>query len=99
MNKLTVKISIWRNAYPYFICAMGALFIFYKYLLQISPSVMVQDLMRTFSMSGAGLGNLAACFLYTYLIMQIPAGIILDRFNPYRITIITLLLCASSVIL
>jgi len=85
--------------YPYMVCLVGGLFVFYKYLLQVSPSVMSSDLMRDFHITGAGLGNLTACFLYTYLLMQIPAGILLDRYNPRHVIVTTISLCAVFTLL
>ncbi|ODN44024.1 MFS transporter [Piscirickettsia litoralis] len=67
--------------YATFLIGLCTLFLFYKYLLQISPSVMTSELMASFQLEGAGLGNLAATFFYSYFIMQIFAGPMLDRFN------------------
>ncbi|MGJ3493494.1 MFS transporter [Piscirickettsia salmonis] len=67
--------------YPALLISLCTLFLFYKYLLQISPSVMTSELMTSFHLEGAGLGNLAATFFYSYFIMQIFAGPMLDRFN------------------
>ncbi|HVV69261.1 MAG TPA: MFS transporter [Gammaproteobacteria bacterium] len=83
------KLRHWQ-CYPYLVCIISGLFIFYKYLLQISPSVMSSDLMRDFHLTGAGLGNLTASFLYTYFLMQIPSGMILDQYNPRKVIVTTL---------
>lgn len=85
--------------YPWLVWLLAASFFFYKYLLQVSPSVMSEELMRTFQASGAQLGNLAACFFYSYLIMQIPVGILLDRFNPRYLTGTAILISALGVLL
>lgn len=85
--------------YPWLIWSLAALFFFYKYLLQVSPSVMSEELMRSFHATGAQLGNLAACFFYSYLIMQIPVGILLDRYNPRYITTLAILVSALGVLL
>lgn len=87
------------NYYPWLVWGLAALFFFYKYLLQVSPSVMSDQLMGTFHASGAQLGNLAACFFYSYLIMQIPVGILLDRFNPRYIITVAILVSALGVLL
>ena len=73
---------------------LSALFMFYKYALEVSPSVMAPTLMSSFHMNGLELGNLAACYFYSYLIMQIPAGLLLDRFGPRKVTTIAIVLCA-----
>lgn len=72
---------------------------FYKYLLEVSPSVMVKDLMQVFHTSGAQLGNLAGCYFYAYLLMQIPMGIFTDRFGPRRVTSLAIACCAGGALL
>lgn len=85
-----------QNAYPWLIWALGAGFFFYKYLVQVSPSVMTNDLMRTFQINGTGLGNLSAFYFYAYLVMQIPVGVLLDRYSPRLLTAIAIFLCSAS---
>lgn len=80
--------------YPWCVWALSSLFLFYKYLLQVSPSIMVPDLMQAFALSGAGIGNLAACYFYAYLLMQLPVGILLDAFDPRRVVALAILICA-----
>lgn len=89
----------YRKYYPWLVWLLGATFFFYKYVLQVSPSVMTMDLMRSFTISGAGLGNLAACFSYTYLVMQIPVGLLLDRWSPRIITTFAIFICALGALL
>lgn len=83
-----------QQVYPWVVISLSSFFMFYKYILQVSPSVMTHELMRTFQVSGAGLGNLAACYFYSFLIMQIPVGILLDRFSPRYLTTFAIGLCA-----
>jgi len=58
-----------QRAYPWLVLLLCSSFLFYKYVLQVSPSVMTQQLMHNFHVDGAGLGNLSACFFYSYLVM------------------------------
>jgi len=60
---------------------LGALFFAYAFVLRVSPSVMVDDLMRDFAVGGAVLGNLSAFYFYAYSGLQIPVGLLLDRFG------------------
>lgn len=88
-NSIPQKASPFSFAqlYPWFIILLCSLFAFYKYVLQVSPSVMTTDLMHQFHVNGAGLGNLAATYFYAYLIAQLFAGPLLDRYSPrYLIT-------------
>lgn len=86
----------WSAIYPWLVWLLGASFFFYKYLVQVSPSVMTNDLMQAFQINGAGLGNLSACYFYAYLIMQIPVGILLDKFSPRYLTAFAILICGVS---
>lgn len=93
-NKLTTVLLLKQQVYPWVIISLSAFFMIYKYVLQVSPSVMTSDLMRTFHVTGAGLGNLAACYFYTFLLMQIPVGVLLDRFSPRYLTSFAIAVCA-----
>lgn len=56
-----------------------AIFFFYAFVLRVAPAVMVDDLMREFSVGAAILGNLSAVYLYIYAGLQIPVGLFIDR--------------------
>ncbi|MDF1758326.1 MAG: MFS transporter [Legionellaceae bacterium] len=91
--------SISKILYPWVIWILAASFFYYKYLIQVSPGVMSKELMGAYSLSGAGLGNLAACFFYGYLLMQIPVGILLDKWSPGKITAVAAFFCALGIFL
>lgn len=61
------------------------MFFFYAFATRVSPSVMVDELMRDFALGAAILGNLSAIYFYAYGGMQIPIGLMLDRFGPARL--------------
>ena len=82
------------TSYAWLIAACNGLFLLYKYILQLFPSVMTQDLMQTFHLHGAGLGNLAATYFYSFLITQLFSGFLLDRFSPRILTTAAILFCA-----
>ncbi|KTC87128.1 major facilitator family transporter [Legionella drozanskii LLAP-1] len=82
--------------YPWIIWTIAAGFFFYKYLIQVSPSVMTNDLMQAFQVNGAGLGNLSAFYFYAYLVMQIPVGMMLDKYSPRLITTGAIFICSIS---
>ena len=62
----------------------GSLFFFYAWVLRVAPSVIVDDLMREFAVGAAAIGNLSAFYFYGYAGLQIPIGMIIDRFGPRR---------------
>ncbi len=82
--------------YPWIIITLCSFFLFYKYVLQVSPSVMTGQLMAEFHISGVALGNLAATYFYAYLVTQLFVGPLLDRFSPRILTAIAILVCAFA---
>jgi len=76
-----------------FICALGALFYAYEYLLRIAPSAMEDALRLHFNLSATGFGYLSAVYYYAYVPMQLPVGILMDRFGPKRLITFACLLC------
>lgn len=91
-NKNTVSLSAqvsrpaWISLYPWIVIIFSSLFLFYKYILYVSPSVMTTQLMKYFHVTGVGLGNLGATFLYTSFFVQLIAGPLLDRYRPRFLT-------------
>lgn len=81
------------------ICTLGALFYCYEYFLRIMPSVMTNDLMRAFHIDASLLGNLAAFYYYAYTPMQIPVGVMIDRYGPKRLIVFAIQVCGLGVLL
>ncbi len=63
------------------IIVLCAMFLFFKYLMQVSPSVMTSQLMATFHLQGVGLGILGSAFFWSYLVTQLACGPLLDSFS------------------
>ncbi len=78
----------------YIICGLAAFFYLYEFSLQVLPSVITTELMRDLRMDAAGLGIMSACYYYAYTPMQLPAGMLYDRFGPRLVMTIAILLCA-----
>ncbi len=87
------------NAMAWVVFSLTVAFVFYKYILQVSPSVMTGDLMHAYGLSGTSLGVLTGVFFYTYMIMQIPSGILLDKYNVEQLTGIAVLICAFGALI
>ncbi|MDB2614439.1 MFS transporter, partial [Chlamydiales bacterium] len=77
----------------------SVLFFFYEFFLRISPSVMVSELMRDFHVNSEALGNLSAYYFYIYAPMQIPVGILMDRFGARRLMTLAVLSCGLGGVL
>jgi len=81
------------TVFPWLVCGLGALFFCYEYFLRILPSVMTEDLLKMFSISGVAFGNLVAFYYYAYTPMQLPVGIMMDRFGPRKLLVFASLVC------
>lgn len=86
-------------AAAWLVCGLGAVFFGYGFFLRVSPSVMVDDLMRDFAVGGAVLGNLSAVYFYAYAGLQIPVGLMVDRWGPRRVMTVAALVCGSGSLL
>ena len=82
------------GVFPWVVCGLGGLFFAYGYFQRVAPSVMVADLMGEFGVGAAVLGNLGALFFYAYAVMQLPGGVMLDRWGPRRVLTSAILFCA-----
>lgn len=86
INSITWKgLCIW---------GLATLFYFFDNLLNVSPSVMKPELSIAFNLTAADLGLLSSCYSWAYGLMQIPAGLLMDKFGPRRLFIVASLLCA-----
>jgi MFS family permease len=70
---------------------LGAAFYCYGFFQRVAPSVMVGDLMTDFAVGGAILGNLSAFYFYAYAGLQLPVGLIIDRWGPRRVMTVAVL--------
>ncbi|MEC7839637.1 MAG: MFS transporter [Chlamydiota bacterium] len=72
---------------------MAIAFYFYEFFLRIIPGLIVDDLMSAFHINAVMVGTLSAGYLYVYAPMQIPVGLLMDRFGPRRLLTLGALMC------
>lgn len=76
--------------------SIAALFVLFQFLLQASTSVMIPCLEKAFSVSIVAVGLLSSSFFFTYLVLQIPAGIVVDKYGPRRLLTVSVLITAAA---
>jgi MFS family permease len=67
-----------------------------NYLVRMAFSPLLEPVMAEFHLSHAGAGFLFSVFFYGYLGMQIPAGLLGDRFGRKRVLVVGILIVAVS---
>lgn len=96
---MSIEQTKMNRFYPLLVISLCAFFLFYKYILQIYPSIITEQLMQEFKLTGAGLGNLAATFYYTYMLAQLFVGILLDKYSARWLTAAAIFSCGLGVYL
>lgn len=94
-----MKNNYFSNKKSIFIFAILSLFLMFEMAIQVSPSVMASDLMRSLNMSAFSLGIMSSIYFYSYTAMQIPSGLLFDRFNAKIIISCAVIICSVGAIL
>ena len=84
---------------PWLTWGLGAALFCYGFFQRVAPSVMIDPLMRDLAVGGAVLGNLSAFYFYAYAGLQIPVGMMVDRWGPRRLLTGGALLCGLGSLL
>ncbi len=87
MSKIAASCLKW------FIWLLAAGFYFYEFVLRVSPSVMVDELMTSFGITASAVGVLSAFYLYAYAPMQLPVGLLMDRYGIKKILSFASIVC------
>lgn len=93
------KTSILTPYLPIIMVMIGAFFYTYEIFIRVLPSMITSELMQTFALTASKLGFISSLFYYAYTAMQIPAGLLCDRFGPKRLLFSGLFICGSATIL
>lgn len=76
------------------VCTIGAFFYCYEFVLRIIPGALQSELSAAFGhISAASFGQLSAVYYFAYSPMQMPVGMLMDRFGPRRLLSFACLCC------
>jgi len=77
------------------VCAIGAFFYCYEFVLRILPGALQSELSVAFGhISATTFGELSAFYYFAYSPMQMPVGMLMDRYGPRRLLTFACLCCA-----
>ena len=72
-----------------------AAFYFYQFIARSSfITVLSNEFMQYFGIDATGLGFLGSCYYWIYTLMQIPAGIIVDKYSTKLVATLATLICS-----
>ena len=95
-NKVQALFRPWQSWLIFFIAGF---FFLYEFVIQISPNVMSNQLMQSFLIDATGLGIISGAYYITYTIMQIPVGLLYDRYGPRKLLSLACVSCALGAII
>ena len=76
------------------VCTIGALFYCYEFILRIIPGALQSELSAAFGhISASAFGQLSAFYYFAYSPMQLPVGMLMDRYGPRRLLSFACLCC------
>ena len=91
--------SPYRKSLAILIFMLASLFLLYEMALQVLPSILSAPLMEELNIGPGTFGLMASLYFYSYTIMQVPAGLLLDRFGPRMLISFAVLICSIGILL
>lgn len=89
--------QIKKNGFTaWFTFTLVSLFLVYEMALQVAPSIMTNSLMHDLHLGAKVLSSAVGVYFITYAGMQIPAGLLFDRYSMRFIMMMVTLVCALS---
>lgn len=84
---------------PWLICLLAVLFYFYDFFLRVTPSVMIHPLMQQYGAGATEIGFISAFYYYAYTPLQIPSGVVIDKYSIRWTLTLSALLCAVGTLI
>lgn len=78
---------------------IGAFFYLYQSVLKVMPSVIAEDITIDLNIAATSLGTLGGIYFLAYASLQLPIGVLLDRFGVRRLMTVSISLCALGALL
>lgn len=89
-------LSTHNTFFGWMIWGIAAAFVLFQFLLQASTSVMIPCLSKAFNIDMEQVGFLSSSFFYTYIILQIPSGLLVDKIGVRKLLLGSIFFCALA---
>lgn len=83
----------------WFMWGLAILFLLLQFVLQGSVSGMAPFLAKDFNTDVAAIGLISSSYFWTYLLLQLPGGVLVDRLGPKTILVAGSIICAIGTLL
>jgi MFS family permease len=94
LNRIKNLQSTHHLIYGLIVCTLAAFFYCYEFVLRIIPGILQSELSVHFGhISAAMFGQIASLYYFAYSPMQLPVGMLMDRFGPRRLLTIACSCC------
>lgn len=84
---------------PWLMILLAGSFYCYEYILRISPSVMIPELMSSFSIQATQIGLLSSFYYFGYSMGSVLVGPFVDKYGPKKVLFWAAILCALGTLL
>ena len=79
--------------------SLGAALYLLAFYQRVAPAVITRELSGEFGLTAAALGNLSAFYFYSYVAVQLPTGMLADRWGPRKVLTAGAALTAAGTLL
>lgn len=88
-----------RYILPAIIISLSATFYMYEYFLRVLPGVLSYEIMQDMGIHAATFSMIITSFYYGYILMQVPVGLLCDRWGPKKQLTLSIAACAIATLL
>ncbi|MBX9705049.1 MAG: MFS transporter [Gammaproteobacteria bacterium] len=88
-----------KNTFFWYLFIVISVFYAYEFFLRISPSIVIEQLLTQYHITATGIGEFASSYYLGYVLWQIPAGVLLDRYSFKWVMAGALLACVVGTVL
>ncbi len=78
---------------------VASVFYMYELILRFCTGVMTHELMESFGVGATSLGWFNSLYYYAYVPLQIPCGLLVDRFGAKRVISVSSAVCTIGILL
>lgn len=82
--ELSVRSGLSGSSLRWLVFTLAVSAFWLSFFHRIAPAALAGELTRTFDVTGAALGALAATYFYVYALMQLPTGVLADTLGPRK---------------